>query len=273
MNMAQDWIGRTWQSEDQITPRSIAEFRATLGPQHCAGDALPGLQWCLCPDILEPSQLGRDGHPRKGLVLPDLGLARRMWAGGKITSHQGLFAGEPVTRTTTLRDLRYKEGRSGRLGFVELQHLYACADELRIEEVQTIVYREDPSDDEPPSVPPVAPDWPSAESRAVLPTSTMLFRYSAMTFNGHRIHYDHPYATGVEGYGGLVVHGPLQATWMQHLACDLLGRVPAEFSYRGLSPLICDRPAMIEARQTSGGLELRVRDVEANIVTMSATAS
>jgi 3-methylfumaryl-CoA hydratase len=253
-------------------PRQIHEFRATLGELHCKGEDVPGLQWCLCPDILEPGQLGRDGHPRKGLVLPDLGLARRMWAGGQINWHGGLFAGENIRRETSVRDVSFKEGRSGRLGFVTLAHRYSCADELRIEEIQNIVYREDPAAGAAPIVPPQAKAWPNAETRAAQTNPTLLFRYSAMTFNGHRIHYDQPYATGVEGYAGLVVHGPLQATWMQHFARDLLGHVPAEFSYRGLSPLICPSAAMIEARAVSGGFELRVRDIEANVITMSATA-
>lgn len=273
MNSPQDWIGRAWEADDHITPRRIAEFRATLGEQHCGGDEMPGLQWCLCPETLEPSQLGRDGHPRPGLVLPDLGLARRMWAGGHVKWHGGIVVGEKITRVTTVRDVTFKEGRSGRLGFVTLAHQYSCADDLRIEEVQNIVYREDPTDDAVPMQPPQADDWANAKTRVAQTNSTLLFRFSAMTFNGHRIHYDQAYATGIEGYGGLVVHGPLQATWMQHFARDLLGHVPAEFSYRGLSPLICERPVLIEARPVSGGLELRVRDIEANVVTMSATAS
>ncbi|MGH1331750.1 MAG: FAS1-like dehydratase domain-containing protein [Paracoccaceae bacterium] len=273
MKTGQDWIGPEWRTEEQITPRQISEFRATLGALHCAGDELPGLQWCLCPEILEPGQLGRDGHPKKGLVLPDLGLARRMWAGGQINWRGGIASGESISRTTSVRDVSFKEGRSGRLGFVTLAHRYSCAEELRIEEIQNIVYREDPAYGATPIQPPQAEAWPEAESRPAQTSPTLLFRYSAMTFNGHRIHYDHPYATRVEGYAGLVVHGPLQATWMQHLARDMLGRVPAEFAYRGLSPLICDRPAMIEARANSGGVELRVRDIEANVITMSATAN
>jgi len=271
MTVAEDWIGRSRAATDQITDRQLAEFRATLGAAHCAGDHAPGLEWCLSPEILPADQLGRDGHPRLGTVLPDLGLPRRMWAGGRIRARAPIPVGQPVTRTTTVRDIAYKQGRSGRLGFLTLSHSYASGDNILIDEEHDIVYRED-SGPGSAATPPPAESWPEAERRRVETTPTLLFRYSAMTFNGHRIHYDLPYATGVEGYAGLVVHGPLLATWMQHLACDLLGAVPALFSYRGLSPLICGATALIEGRVTGQGAELRVRDAATGTVAMQAHA-
>ncbi len=273
MQNPDDWIGRTRSAADTITDRLAAEFRVTIGDMHCGGEDSPGLQWILAPDIFPEKDLGRDAHPRLGLVVPDLGLKRRMWAGGSIAWHGGVREGETVLRETTVRDIAFKEGRTGRLGFLTLDHRYSVDGVLRIEEVHDIVYRADPDPSQPAPTPPQAEDWPDAEGREVQPNATLLFRYSAMTFNGHRIHYDLPYATGVEGYAGLVVHGPMQSTWMQHLATDVLGHVPGDFRYRGLSPLICGAPARVEARRSDNGLDLRVRDLSRNVVTMAATAA
>jgi len=273
MNTPQDWIGRERCSEDLITHRMLATFRATLGGMHCAGEDAPGLHWCLAPDILAPVSLGRDGHPRPGLVLPDPGLPRRMWAGGRIWHHAAFSEGDRITRASTVLNVTFKEGRSGRLGFVTVEHRYLRGDTLCLHEEHDIVYRPDADKTAQAPAPPPAPVWTGAEQRMPDITPTLLFRYSAITFNGHRIHYDQPYATNTEGYNGLVVHGPLQATWMQHLARDLLGRMPATFRYRGLSPLICGRAAVVEACQGAEGVTLRVRDLEADVVTMQASAS
>lgn len=272
----EDWIGRETRAEDLLTPRLIAEFRATLGEFAVAG--LPGLQWALAPEIHPYADLGRDCHPRLGLVVPDLGLPRRMWAGGEVEWHRDLAQGDVVVRESLVSDITYKEGRSGRLGFVTLNHRYTVAGVLCLSERHDIVYRGDPDPKAKVAPPPEAEPWPMAVRRAVAPTPTMLFRYSAMTFNGHRIHYDDPYAREVEGYDGLVVHGPMQATWMHALASEVLGRVPARFAYRGVSPMTlapgAELLASVEARETAPGeLELRVRDTGRNVVTMRATAS
>ncbi|WP_136636032.1 FAS1-like dehydratase domain-containing protein [Pseudooceanicola onchidii] len=272
MSSFDDWIGRTRSATDTITDRLAREFRVTIGGMHCNGPDAPGLQWILAPDIYPAEDLGRDAHPRLGLVVPDLGLPRRMWAGGSITWHGGIREGDTVTRDTTVRDITFKDGRTGRLGFVTLDHRYLVGGALRVEEVHDIVYREDPDPSAPTPVPPKAEPWEGAEVRRATPDATLLFRYSAMTFNGHRIHYDHDYATQVEGYAGLVVHGPIQSTWMQHLATDMLGQVPGAFRYRGLSPLTVGTPVAVEARRTDTGLDLRVRDLTRDVVTMAATA-
>ena len=141
----------------------------------------------------------------------------------------------------------------------------------RITERHDIVYREDPGAG-PAAQPAAAVPWAAERVWTITPDPVLLFRYSALTFNGHRIHYDFPYATGVEGYGGLVVHGPLQATWMLNLAADLLGRLPARFSYRGLSPLTCGQPVRIEARNEAAGIALRVI-TQGGVATMQASAT
>lgn len=282
-DIAADWIGRTLLRSETVTPRMVEHFRVTLAGTRAdeaaasgARDAFevpPGFHWCLAPDAVEPRDFGRDGHPRTGLFLPALPLPRRMWAGGEVVWHGGLATGETVTRRSTIRDVTFKQGRSGPLGFVTLDHVYTVGEEVRIRDRQDIVYREDPrpGDATAPAPPPGEP-WRALRSWSLTPTPTLLFRYSALTFNGHRIHYDHPYATGVEGYDGLVVHGPLQATWMQNLAAAVLGRLPASFAYRGLAPLTCDRPVTVEAREDADGIELRVRRDEDGVVTMQARA-
>ncbi len=274
-----DWIGRTLERTDTITPRMVREYRATFDPHLAAFDGAPaGIQWCLSPDALDASRLGRDGHPRTGLVLPALPYPRRMWAGGELVFHGGLAEGDTVTRTSTIESITFKEGGSGRLGFVAVRHRYSVAGVLLIDERQDIVYREDPKTegvDGPTKAPakpaPAVPDTRDvALGWNVVSDPVLLFRYSALTFNGHRIHYDHPYATQVEGYAGLVVHGPMQAALMLNVVSAVLGRLPVRFSYRGLAPLICGIPFRVEAlRAPDSALSARV--TAGGVTTMSAT--
>ena len=268
-----DWIGRSTTREDHVPQRLLRQFRATLEGTLAPLDVPPGVEFCLAPDICAPDLLGRDGHPRTGLFLPDLPLPRRMWAGGRIERIAPLAPNDAVTRTSTIEDVTFKTGRSGQLGFVAVRHLYSVAGAPRIDERQDIVYREDPTPDAPPPRLPQASPWPDAKGWEVTPNSTLLFRYSALTFNGHRIHYDALYATEVEGYSGLVVHGPLQAIWMQNLAATLFGAPPAGFDYRGTAPLICGESVRIEAAMTPEGADLRVRRLSDDVVTMQGRAS
>ncbi len=272
MNDFNDWISRKRTATDIVSARLVREFRTTLDKTLCSYPLLPGIHWCLSPDMLTSADLGRDGHPRTGLLLPDLGLPRRMWAAGRLSYLGNLAEGDQVERVTVIRDVSYKTGRTGKLGFVTIDHNYSVAGEVRIEEEQNIVYRENPDPGTAPPAHEPAEAWKPIRTIEITPDPTMLFRYSAITFNGHRIHYDHPYATGTEGYRGLVVHGPMQSTWLQHMATEILGRLPHDFQYRGVAPLICGRPAAIEARPVGDLLELRVRDLEANTATMLAWA-
>ena len=261
------WIGHRISRSEIVTDRMVEHFRLTLTGTRGPLDVPAGFHWCLAPDAVEPQDFGRDGHPRTGIFLPALPLPRRMWAGGEVVWSGEICSGDTVERISTIRDVTFKQGRSGPLGFVTVDHEYLVGGEVRIRDRQDIVYREDPKPGVQPA-PKAGEPWETVRSWKITPTSTLLFRYSALTFNGHRIHYDYPYATGVEGYDGLVVHGPLQSTWMQNLAADLLGRLPASFAYRGLSPLTCDRPVTVEARETDEGIELRVRRDEDGVVTM-----
>lgn len=271
MSGFEDWIGRSYARSEPVSARLIDQFRATLHGYLARADVPTGLHWCLAPDVVEPARLGRDCHPKTGIFLPALPLPRRMWAGGELAFHGAFAPGDLVTRATTIEDVAFKEGRSGRLGFVTQRHVYSVGGAPRLTERQDIVYRDDsvPGTARPPEP---AEDWPYATTWHITPDPTLLFRFSALTFNGHRIHYDYPYATEVEGYEGLVVHGPMQAVWMLNLATHLMGHLPARFSYRGLSPLICGAPVAIEARAATGGLELRVRREADGVATMAARA-
>jgi 3-methylfumaryl-CoA hydratase len=253
------WIGRTETAEDIITPRLVAEYRATLAP-HLApvanGDAPLALNWCLTPPIAPQDGLGPDGHPARGGFLPPVPLPRRMWAGGRIETKGALKIGETVVRASAIEDVTLKEGRSGALCFVTVRHGYAGSDGIVITERHDIVYR-DPPPPAPDGQAPAAPA-PSGTVQADLgweieATPTLLFRYSAMTFNGHRIHYDEPYVTRVEGYPGLVIHGPLQATLLFNLAATLGGATPRVFEYRGLAPMFAPTTFQVLGRQQPDG--------------------
>ena len=265
------WFRRRTEQHDTIDQRLVEQVNATLFPYVADNLALPaGIFWCLSPDIETADKLGGDGHPKTGIFMPDLPFPRRMWAGGELVFHDEFLFDQAVDKTTTIENIAVKSGKSGQLGFVTVRHHYCCNGKLLLDERQDIVYRE--------SLPLTVVPKPDVEERPLLDvwtvdaTSTLLFRYSALTFNGHRIHYDHPYATGVEDYAGLVVHGPLQATLMLNLASQCLGRTPVRFSYRGQSPLIAGQTFRVEAfARREGGIDARVVSAH-GITTMTAYA-
>lgn len=234
----QAYIGRQQTSEAVLDPAIIARFTATLGLRDFDG-ALPlGIHWCVGVETIATGQLGPDGHPPKGDFLPPVALPRRMWAGGALEVLAPLRAGQTLRRISTVSDIREKSGRSGALVFVTLDHQIEADGTLAIRERQDIVYRPAETGPAPAPLPPSptmgeGPDW-------VMPDARLLFRYSALTFNSHRIHYDLPYAKGVENYPALVVHGPLQATLLADAAARRLGRPLRAFSFRGLAPAYAD---------------------------------
>jgi 3-methylfumaryl-CoA hydratase len=184
------------------------------------------------------AELGADGHPAKNLDLPPVPLPRRMWAGGTVEMLGALRIGDTVRRISTIGDITHKRGRSGELWFVAVHHEYLTGRGPAIRERHDIVYREAARPDAPGPRREPSPERAYAHALTVEMTPTLLFRYSAVTFNGHRIHYDLPYATQTEGYGGLVVHGPLQATLLLNFAALRRGKAPDHFDYRGLAPAI-----------------------------------
>ncbi|MBX3621166.1 MAG: MaoC family dehydratase N-terminal domain-containing protein [Rhizobacter sp.] len=248
-----DWIGRTEQHHDLLGAAPMAALAATLDrddPAPSAGSELPPLwHWVYFGSHVRQHELDEDGHARRGGFTPPVPLPRRMWAGGQLQFHQPLRIGDAVSRLSRIADVKVKQGRSGTLVFVTIEHEFSTERGLALTEAHDIVYREAPHPDAP-APPAQAAPADEAWAREIVPGPVLLFRYSALTFNAHRIHYDRPYATEVEGYPGLVVHGPLIAT----LLLDLLRREQPRarvlgFRYQALRPLfdtqrfsVCGRP-------------------------------
>jgi len=235
------WLGRTEQRTDVVSAGPLNALAATLDrddPEALPGsDAPPLAHWLCFLPLARQSQIGPDGHAQRGAFLPPIALPRRMWAGGRLTFHHALRVGDEITRTSRIANVDAKSGRSGALAFVTVLHEITDARGLVITEEHDIVYREAPRADAKPPSPQPAPTG-EAFSRRIAPDPVLLFRFSALTFNGHRIHYDRSYVTEVEGYPGLIVHGPLIAT----LLMDLLRRERPEarihrFTFTAKSPL------------------------------------
>ncbi len=267
------WIGRTAQASDIITPRLLASFNAMLAPNVAplADGAPAGLHWCLMPEIASAQRLGPDGHPARGDFLPPIPLPRRMWAAGDLTFLAPLQEGDTISKTSVIQSVDFKHGKTGPLCFVVVKHVISSQRGPAIEEIQHIVYREAATAPAAQAIPadpaPVfQQEWP------VDIDPVLLFRYSALTFNGHRIHYDHPYATGTEFYDGLVIHGPLQATLMLNLACAQRGRLPKSFSFRAISPATGTQRLRIGTMSGETGEEKLSILSEAGAITMAGTA-
>lgn len=235
-----EWVGRTQRTSDWITPSRVAAWHATL--DHTAdppnrGDHAPlGFHWTLGPAIARESELGPDGHPRRGGFLPPISLPRRLWAGSRVTFHRPLRVDERVERVSEIASIQEKAGRDSPLVFVTVRHRLLGEDGLAIEEDQDLVYR-GPSSAGASAEQGADEGRTAAWQRTVHPTATLLFRFSALTFNTHRIHYDRPYAMEVEGYPGLVVHGPLIATLLLDLMqTQVAAERIARFQFRALRP-------------------------------------
>ncbi|MDT8854551.1 MaoC family dehydratase N-terminal domain-containing protein [Paracoccaceae bacterium Fryx2] len=229
---------------DVMDPARAAALCATLGIDRAPESPLIPFGHQVYFWQAEPPQgLGRDGHPKLGGLIPDVGLPRRMWAGGRLVFAHPLHAGTPAERHTTLDSVTRKTGRSGPLALVTLRHEVWQAGRICVTEWQDLVYRAEATPGAPPPTPPQAPDAAEVTEPAAF-LATLLFRYSALTFNGHRIHYDIEYARHVEGYGGLVVHGPLLAQRLMLLAEARLGRLTT-FRYRATAPLLAGEAAWL----------------------------
>ncbi len=266
MNDWQVWIGREETRGDRVDPGAVARWLAAFDRAPAGDGAVPqGFHWCLCTPDAPTAALGPDGHPRRDdsavSFLPPLPQPRRMWASSKVEFVAPLQVGETVTRTSRVQSIAEKSGGSGTLVFVEVAHETRGEGVVAVREMQTLVYRDAPPPGSP-SIPP-APTGPHFDAagwdavREVLPAEPLLFRYSALTFNSHRIHYDAPYARGEEGYRGLVVHGPLTATLLLDLARRELGdKALSTFAFRGLSPAICGEPLHLALRRAGESWEL-----------------
>jgi 3-methylfumaryl-CoA hydratase len=250
------WIGRSEERSDTITAAPLAALSATLDrndPPPRPGSAVPPLwHWLYFLPTARQSELGPDGHPRRGGFLPPVPLPRRMWAGGRLRFEQRLCVGDEARRRSTITAVASKNARSGPLVFVTVRHAISTCAGTAIAEEHDIVYRDlaAPGAVSPP--PPAPRD--ETFSREIVADDVLLFRYSALTFNGHRIHYDRRYVTAVEGYPGLIVHGPLIAT----LLLDLLRRerpeaVVCAFDFKAVSPLFDLQPFSLCGRAEGGG--------------------
>jgi itaconyl-CoA hydratase/mesaconyl-C4 CoA hydratase len=247
------WLGRSLEVHEQLSQNLIQRIAATFdAPIPAAGEELPWLwHWCFFLDPANTSDLGPDGHPALGGFMPPAHGRNRMWAGGRLEFHQPLRVGDAATRRTRIEKITEKKGNSGSLLFVTLLHEYWQKERLCITEEQDIVYRE-------PSAPKLGAGEPVPESHwveDVLPSTVLLFRYSALTFNAHRIHVDLPYVTEVEGYPNLVVHGPLTATLSlaAFVRANPLARV-RRFAFRGLRPLIAPDVFQVGGQHINSGI-------------------
>lgn len=266
MSDLQAWIGRAERRADRVDSGHFARWCAAFDRVAPADGTVPqGFHWCLCLPDAPTAQLGLDGHPlrdaRPDSFLPPLpDLPRRMWASSKVEFLSPLRVGEAVTRLSRVQSIAEKSGGSGTMVFVDVLHETSGEAGLAVREVQTLVYR-GPADPGAPPVPPLgvgqvdSADW--GATRALAPSEALLFRYSALTFNSHRIHYDAPYAAGQEGYRGLVVHGPLTATLLLDLVQRELGDNGLKsFAFRGLSPAICGEILHLMLRSKDTAFEL-----------------
>jgi 3-methylfumaryl-CoA hydratase len=269
------WIGRSNQASDIVTAQLVKGLRSTLFMEigePKAGEAAPWtVHWCLAPAVYPMSELGPDGHPTRGGFLPPVPLPRRMWAGGELEFFDALRVGDEVTRTSRIADVTMKTGSTGQLCFVSVDHLVTTPRGTALRERQDIVYRDMSTG--PSSAPAKPAPPPKAKHReSHISDSVLLFRYSALTFNGHRIHYDRDYVTKVEGYPGLIFHGPMQAAFLVEFAAKLRGgAAPKKFSYRGLQPLF-EGEFSVNAGDTGAGMELWTAN-SAGQPTMKGTAT
>ncbi|APZ55405.1 FAS1-like dehydratase domain-containing protein [Salipiger abyssi] len=251
-----DAVGRTERHVQTISADRAAGLAATLDMDHAPadGDPLPpGWHWLYFNPFVQRRNIGPDGHPKRGGFLPAVTLPRRMWAGGRLTYHAPLTIGREAEKVSEIIGVKAKSGRAGQLVFVTVKHSLSQDGTLCVEEEQDIVYREAPAPGAPKPVPAPAPEG-ATRSEEITPDPVFLFRYSALTSNGHRIHYDRTYAREEEDYRDLVVHGPLTATLLQGFATAAGAGRLTRFEFRGMAPLFGDRPFTLEAGEEADGV-------------------
>lgn len=270
------WLGRRQQRVDLVSAGVVGALAATLDrddPEPVAGDELPPLwHWIFFTPRARQSDLGDDGHARRGGFLPPVPLPQRMWGGGRLDFQEPLRVGDRIERNSCIADIRFKQGRSGPFAIVTVRHEITGPRGVAIVEEHDILYRDAARPGTAAGAPQAAP-MDETFAHEIVPDPVLLFRYSALTFNGHRIHYDRSYATEVEGYPGLVVHGPLIATLLvELLRREAPGARVRRFSYKAVGPLfdihrftVCGRP------DGAKGYALWARDHKAALA-MQATA-
>ena len=274
------WIERETRATDRLDEGLAARWLATFDLTQPNPAIMPqGIHFALCTPNAPTAALGEDGHPARDdspdSFLPPFPMPRRMWASSKIAFHAPIAIGAVIDRISRVVSVSEKSGGSGRLAFVDVEHVTKANGTIAVIETQTLVYREAAAPDAPLS-PPAPGDgafdpagWDAI--RSLTPDPRLLFRYSALTFNTHRIHYDAPYAQAVERYRGLVVHGPLTASLLLQLAASELGENRLRtFQFRGLSPAIADEPLHLVMRKGDGGYELAAFAADGRQVTAAS---
>jgi 3-methylfumaryl-CoA hydratase len=258
------WIGRSITRHDLVTERLVEQFKATLTPHLFEATCPPGLHWCLALPHHPPENLGPDGAEKKGLFLPPIDLPRRMWAGGSVEMFGSFRTGDVVERLSRIADIKWRDGASGQLCVVSVVHELSARGGLVVRERHDLLFRDGA----------IAGQTPGKQMLFhnhlrwnVDLSPLLLFRFSALTFNGHRIHYDLPYARDVEGYAGLLVHGPLQAILMLNQMSVAIGRVPQHFDYRCVAPLTVGQSFSVMCNNSEGCVASA-----AGVVTLEATA-
>ena len=248
------WIGRSRTMEDLVSPFPVRALAATLDANDAdPGTPLPPLwHWLYFLEAVPLSKVGADGHAERGDFLPPVALPRRMWAGSRFAFEgEPLKVGDVARRVSRIKSIEPKTGSSGAMVFITVEHTVSGPRGISLIEDHDIVYREGPKPGEKPRPPRAAPT-DATWSRMVRPDPVLLFRFSALTFNGHRIHYDQPYVTGVEGYPGLVVHGPLLGMLQMELARrSNPHRTARHYEFRALSPIFAGPPFTVQARSES----------------------
>ena len=277
LDSLRDWIGRSERRTDTVTAAPLVGLAATLDriddPEPLPGSPVPPLaHWLYFLPQAPQRELGPDGHPKRGGFLPPVPLPRRMWAGGRLRFQQALNVGDEIVRDSTITRVDAKPGRSGALVFVTVRHEISHAAGLALTEEHDIVYRDAPLPGALPPAPVMAPTHEDF-ARRIVPDPVLLFRYSALTFNGHRIHYDRSYVTEVEGYPGLIVHGPLIATLLLDLVRrELPGARIRAFTFKAASALFDTHPfSVCGKREADGHVALWARN-HAGALAMQARA-
>ena len=268
------WIGNSRSDEDVISVRQARLMAATVdyAPEEIRdGKPLPPLwHWIYFLEGLPTDALGRDGHPARGGFLPPVPLSNRMWAGGRVSFLRAIPLGITMRKVSRILGVEHKQGRAGDLVFVTVEHeLISLSGEVCVREEHDIVYKA--ATPFAPAPPPTCREPAGRWMSTCTPTSTTLFRYSALTFNGHRIHYDSDYCREVEGYPNLVIHGPLNATLLANFAEQASGGRVREFHYRGLSPAILGETMTLHADLRGASVVLRI-ELASGAVCMRAEA-
>lgn len=262
-----EWLDRTRTAQWPLTADLVRKFAATLDldPPGEGPDAPLGCHWIGAGEETATKDLAEDGHAPRGDFLPPIDLPSRMWAGGSLEFHAPLKPGAVIERRTTIARISQKQGKSGRLAFVDLGHDYRCAGQECLTEIQTLVFTEGRG--KAAAAPPSAPEGPWDDEEVLTPGPVLLFRYSALTFNSHRIHYDRDYARDHEGYDDMVVHGPLMATLLLRHCERRFGPNPlSRFSFRGVSPAFAGQPLRIVSRDSGAGVELAIIGPDGRLV-------